>query len=203
MPWTLSSDRDVRPAGGPPCAPCSPCGWGPWKRPPRPAAGQPAAPAAGAVKTVPGMPPVVDPANLYGETAAARLAPATAGALARVYVPNVKSNDVYVIDPATMKVVDHVQGRHQPAARGAVVGPQDPLGDQQRRGPEGREPHADRSDDGEAGQAHRRRRSLQHVLLARRAVGHRGGRGPQATRLPRSAHHEAPVLDRRAEVRAG
>ena len=74
--------------------------------PTRPAAAQPAAPAAGAVKTVPGMPPVVDPANLYGETAAGKLAPATAGALARVYVPHVKSNDVYVIDPATMKVVD-------------------------------------------------------------------------------------------------
>ena len=29
-----------------------------------------------------------------------------AGALPRVYVPNVKSNDVYVIDPATLKVVD-------------------------------------------------------------------------------------------------
>jgi len=29
-----------------------------------------------------------------------------AGALPRVYVPNVKSNDVYVIDPATLEVVD-------------------------------------------------------------------------------------------------
>jgi YVTN family beta-propeller protein len=70
-----------------------------------PATGQPAAPA-GAVKTVPGMPPVTDPGNLYSETAAGKLAPATAGAMARVYVPHVKSNDVYVIDPATMKVVD-------------------------------------------------------------------------------------------------
>jgi YVTN family beta-propeller protein len=52
------------------------------------------------------MPPVVDPGNLYGETAAGKMAPATAGALARVYVPNVKSHDVYVIDPAAMKVVD-------------------------------------------------------------------------------------------------
>jgi YVTN family beta-propeller protein len=59
-----------------------------------------------AVATVPGMPPVVDASNLYSEAAAGRYAPATANALARVYVPNVRSNDVYVIDPATMKVVD-------------------------------------------------------------------------------------------------
>jgi len=59
-----------------------------------------------AVTTVPGMPPVVDPANLYSETAAGRMSPAVAGDLPRVYVPHVKSNDVYVIDPATLKVVD-------------------------------------------------------------------------------------------------
>ncbi len=34
------------------------------------------------------------------------LSPAVAGALPRVYVPNLRSNDVYVIDPATRKVVD-------------------------------------------------------------------------------------------------
>jgi YVTN family beta-propeller protein len=58
------------------------------------------------IETVPGMPPVVEPRNLYSETAAGKLAPATAGALERVYVPNRQSNDVYVIDPATMTVVD-------------------------------------------------------------------------------------------------
>ncbi len=35
-----------------------------------------------------------------------KLSPAVATALSRVYVPNLKSNDVYVIDPATLKVVD-------------------------------------------------------------------------------------------------
>ena len=59
-----------------------------------------------AVVTVPGMPPVADPRNLYSETGAGKMAPAVAGDLPRVYVPHVKSNDVYVIDPATMKVVD-------------------------------------------------------------------------------------------------
>jgi YVTN family beta-propeller protein len=61
---------------------------------------------ASAVETVPGMPPVVDPANLYGETTADKLSPVAAKALPRVYVPNLQSNDVTVIDPATLKVVD-------------------------------------------------------------------------------------------------
>ncbi|HEX7910641.1 MAG TPA: YncE family protein [Paraburkholderia sp.] len=65
-----------------------------------------AASAASAVATVAGMPPVVDPGNLYGEAGAGHMSPAVAGALTRVYVPNLRSNDVYVIDPATFKVVD-------------------------------------------------------------------------------------------------
>ena len=59
------------------------------------------------VQNLPGMPPVVDPRNVYSETTAGKLSPATNGALSRVYVPNVKSGDVYVIDPATFQVVDH------------------------------------------------------------------------------------------------
>jgi len=58
------------------------------------------------VTTVPGMPPVIDAANLYSEVAAGRVSPALAHDLARIYVPNLRSNDVYVIDPAAMKVVD-------------------------------------------------------------------------------------------------
>ena len=58
------------------------------------------------IVTVPGMPPVPDPANLYSETATGKMSPAVAGALPRVYVPHVRGNDVWVIDPATLKVVD-------------------------------------------------------------------------------------------------
>src|ERR1700692_578099 len=54
-----------------------------------------------------GMPPVVDPSNLYSETGAGKLSPAVAGALPRVCVPDVTSNDVYVIDPSSLQVVDH------------------------------------------------------------------------------------------------
>jgi YVTN family beta-propeller protein len=69
--------------------------------------GSPAARAGGhAIDVVDGMPPVVDPTNLYGEARADKLSPVVATALPRVYVPNRKSNDVSVIDPGTFKVVD-------------------------------------------------------------------------------------------------
>jgi YVTN family beta-propeller protein len=68
-----------------------------------------AAQGARPVETVPGMPPVPDPTNLYSETRADKLSPAVANALPRIYVPNRQGNDVTVIDPATMKVVDRFE----------------------------------------------------------------------------------------------
>jgi len=58
------------------------------------------------VQTVPGMPPVIDPKNLYSEAASGKLSPALAGHRELVYVPHVQSNDVYVIDPKTFTVID-------------------------------------------------------------------------------------------------
>jgi YVTN family beta-propeller protein len=52
------------------------------------------------------MPPVVDPNNLYSETRPDKLSAIVSHHPARVYVPNRKSNDVAVIDPATFKVID-------------------------------------------------------------------------------------------------
>ena len=63
-------------------------------------------PAARGIQTIPGMPPVVDPNNLYSETRSDKLSPVVANHLSRVYVPNRSSNDVWVIDPATLKVID-------------------------------------------------------------------------------------------------
>jgi len=65
-----------------------------------------AAQTAASVETVPGMPPVTNPANLYSETTADKVSPALANVPPRVYVPNVKSHEVHVIDPVTMAVVD-------------------------------------------------------------------------------------------------
>ncbi|WP_199096323.1 YncE family protein [Dyella sp. ASV21] len=65
-----------------------------------------AAMAASTVTTVPGMPPVTNPANMYSEAGLNKLSPAVKDDLQRIYVPNLRSNDVYVIDPTTYKVVD-------------------------------------------------------------------------------------------------
>ena len=59
-----------------------------------------------AIESIPGMPAVVDASDLYSETRSDKMSPVVAKHLSRVYVPNRSSNDVWVIDPATYKVVD-------------------------------------------------------------------------------------------------
>ena len=68
------------------------------------AVGAPATKAV--VNTVPGMAAVQDSDNLYSETRMDQMLPAVKEDLARVYVPNLRGNNVTVIDPATLKVVD-------------------------------------------------------------------------------------------------
>jgi YVTN family beta-propeller protein len=68
------------------------------------AAAASAVPAAASGAT--SMPPVVDPANVYATIAPSYLSPNVRNHLERIYVPNLRSNDVYVIDPVSMKVVD-------------------------------------------------------------------------------------------------
>jgi YVTN family beta-propeller protein len=68
-------------------------------------AANPANPQKAVVHTVAGMPEVPDAANLYSETGADKLSAAVKGDLERIYVPNLRSNSVSVIDPTTLKVV--------------------------------------------------------------------------------------------------
>jgi YVTN family beta-propeller protein len=70
--------------------------------------------AAQTVHTVPGMPPVSNASDLYSDAGANMFSPAVASALPRIYVPNLRSNDVYVIDPTTFKVVDKFPVGHSP-----------------------------------------------------------------------------------------
>ncbi len=79
-----------------------------------PLSAAPAAAPAPAIATVPGMPPVPDARNLYSETASGKWSPVVQGDLERIYVPNLRSNDVYVIDPAQMKVVDRFKVGYSP-----------------------------------------------------------------------------------------
>jgi YVTN family beta-propeller protein len=114
--------------------------------------------AAGTVDTVAGMPPVSDATNLYGDAGVGKLSDATKGALARVYVPNLRSNDVYVIDPATFTVV----GKFKVGLNPQHVVPSWDLktpGRQQRREHDQGQPDADRPDDRQARQGDRRRRT--------------------------------------------
>src|SRR5258707_12969813 len=71
-------------------------------------------PPGGTLDIFPGMPPITDPVNLYRGAAAGELSPAAAEALPRGYVPNLRSNDVYVIDPVALRVVDRFRVGGQP-----------------------------------------------------------------------------------------
>ena len=62
--------------------------------------------AASQFQPVPGMPPVPDPNNIYSEIGSSKVSPALADHRELVYVPHVQSNDVYVIDPKTLTVID-------------------------------------------------------------------------------------------------
>ena len=160
-----------------------------------------AVPKPAAVATVPGMPPVVDPANLYSETASGKLSPAVAGDLPRVYVPNLQIERRLRDRSGDVQGRRQVQGRPQSAARGPVVRPAHAVGRQQRGEHDARQPDARGPEDRQARQGDPRRRSLQHVFLARRQIGDRRRRSDEAARLPRSADDAAPVLDRRAALR--
>jgi len=74
-----------------------------------------------AQNALPGMPPVVDPKNVYSSTAPGMFSPAVAGFPVRVYVPNTKSDTVDVIDPETFKIVDHFA---LPKKNGKLMEPQ-------------------------------------------------------------------------------
>ena len=69
------------------------------------ASGASAPAAAPAVNTVPGMPPVPNPKNVYSETGAEKISSALKDDLERIYVPNLRSGDVYVVDPANETLI--------------------------------------------------------------------------------------------------
>jgi YVTN family beta-propeller protein len=79
--------------------------------PPLPAV---AAAAPGFIKPILGMPAVVDPKNLYSETRADNFSAVVIDALPRVYVPNLRGDDVSVIDPVALKVIDRFPVGHRP-----------------------------------------------------------------------------------------
>lgn len=77
----------------------------------------PAVPAK-AVPAVPpglaGMPPLLDPKDVYAADRPNKLSPVVKDFPSRVYVPNTTSNTVSVIDPVTYKVIDTIPVGIQP-----------------------------------------------------------------------------------------
>ena len=59
--------------------------------------------------SLPGMPPPLDPNDLYAADRPNALAEAVKGDRSLVYVPNLRGNSVSVIDPATYKVIETVR----------------------------------------------------------------------------------------------
>ena len=67
-----------------------------------------------AMDLLPGMPPSVDPRNVYAAAGAGLLSAAVLDDRPLVYVPNTNSGDVWVIDPATFTVIARYPVGRQP-----------------------------------------------------------------------------------------
>jgi YVTN family beta-propeller protein len=71
-------------------------------------------PVEPAIELPPQVPPTPTPVNVYAAAGPSIVRPELANDKQLVYVPNTVSDDVYVIDPTTYKVVDHFYGGAEP-----------------------------------------------------------------------------------------
>ncbi len=67
-----------------------------------------------AANPLPGMPPVLDPHDIYSADVAGDLSPVVRKFPSLVYVPNSGSNSVDVIDPKTYRIIRHFRVGRQP-----------------------------------------------------------------------------------------
>jgi YVTN family beta-propeller protein len=65
-------------------------------------------------RLLPGMPPILDPHDIYSADHAGNLSPVVKNFPPRIYVPNTESNTVSVIDPATYKLIETLRVGRQP-----------------------------------------------------------------------------------------
>ncbi|MFI9605340.1 YncE family protein [Streptomyces sp. NPDC004069] len=75
---------------------------------------EPVRPQQQAADVLPGMPPVLDPTDVYAADRPGKLSPVVRDFPSRVYVPNTNSNTVTVIDPETYKVIETIPVGRQP-----------------------------------------------------------------------------------------
>jgi hypothetical protein len=64
---------------------------------------------------LPGMPPVLDPHDVYAAARPGEMSPVVRGVVSRIYVPNSRRASVDVIDPATYAIVDHFSVGREPS----------------------------------------------------------------------------------------
>lgn len=69
---------------------------------------------ASKIDTLPGMPPVLDPRNIYSETTPDKIQPWIKNHPQLIYVPNAQGNSVSVIDPAKMAVIRTIPAGKEP-----------------------------------------------------------------------------------------
>ncbi|MFE6286718.1 hypothetical protein [Streptomyces sp. NPDC057877] len=74
----------------------------------------PAPPKKPSLEGLPGMPPVLDPEDVYAADRPNNLSRAVKDVPSRVYVPNSESDTVTVIDPKTYEIVDTIRVGRQP-----------------------------------------------------------------------------------------
>ncbi|NNN36574.1 hypothetical protein HLK59_40720 [Streptomyces sp. S3(2020)] len=74
----------------------------------------PAPPKKKPVQGLPGMPPVLDPQDVYAADRPNKLSPVVKDFPSRVYVPNTESDTVSVIDPKTYKIIETIRVGRQP-----------------------------------------------------------------------------------------
>jgi YVTN family beta-propeller protein len=74
----------------------------------------PSVTATQSLDLLPGMPPLVDPHDVYAADRPGNLSPSVSGFPERVYVPNSGGDTVDVIDPRTLKIIDHFAVGKQP-----------------------------------------------------------------------------------------
>ncbi|WP_405619372.1 YncE family protein [Streptomyces sp. NBC_00076] len=93
------------------------CGAGSEDRATEPPGTRAAVPAPAKKKTVqglPGMPPVLDPKDVYAADRPNQLSPVVRDFPSRIYVPNSESDTVSVIDPKTYEIVETIPVGRQP-----------------------------------------------------------------------------------------
>ena len=62
---------------------------------------------SGMINALPGMPPVLDPNDVYSADGPGMIGKVASDYPSRVYVPNSKSDTVDIIDPQTYKIIGH------------------------------------------------------------------------------------------------